>query len=146
MKKYYTFMLIFAIVFTGCTNQNGNQINPLSEWLNNANLDAHKSPDELYAAALNEGVLLVYSTSTRMMDVAASFEKQYPGLIVKVEHLREPELYETLMKNYASGNFAGDVICSADGRGIMTVEFLEKLIAVKYVPHGFADKILPENN
>jgi len=138
--------LLVAIFLTGCALNKNEPADPLAEWLITANLDTPKGASELYAAALEEEMLLVYSTSTRVMDVAVSFEQQYPGLIVRVEHLREPELYEVLAQNYETGNFIGDVIISADGRGIMYNEFLAKNIAVKYVPHDIADKILPGNN
>jgi len=140
------FMMVLAIILTGCAQRDTESAGPLADWLVAAGLDARETPEALYAAALSEDMLVVYSTSTRMMDVAASFEKQYPGLIVKVEHLREPELYETLANNFETGNFAGDVIISADGRGIMHNEFLQNHIAVKYVPYDIADKILPGNN
>jgi iron(III) transport system substrate-binding protein len=120
--------------------------NPFADWLAAAKLNAEEQPEELYAAALDEGALTVYSTSTRMMDVAKSFEKQYPGLIARVEHLREGELYDKLKENYKTHNYNFDIIVSADGVGIMANEFLSKGIAVKYVPHDIADKILPGNN
>jgi len=146
MIKFMALYLLTMIILTGCAANNAEKSGTLDDWLVAANLDVHKTSDELYAAALEEDMLVVYSTSTRVMDVAESFERQYPGLIVKVEHLREPELYETLAENYETGNFVGDVIISADGRGIMFYEFLAKNIAVKYVPHDIADKILPGNN
>ena len=145
MKKILVLMLALTL-FSGCTQSSKEPENPLAAWLAAANLDAAETPEELYEAARSEGMLVVYSTSTRMMDVAASFERQYPGLIVKVEHLREPELYDTLSQNYEMGNFIGDVIISADGRGIMTNEFLPKNIAIKYVPHDIAAQVLPGNN
>jgi len=146
MKRLIALSLLLSVMLMGCTPKSTEPDNPLVDWLTTANLDAEETPEQLYAAALDEDMLVVYSTSTRMMDVAASFEKQYPGLLVKVEHLREPELYDTLAENYETGNFTGDVIISADGRGIMTNEFLPKHIAVKYVPYDIADKILPGNN
>ena len=146
MKNKAAFYLLFIVIFSGCTRQDAVKENPFAAWLVSASLDAEQTPQELYSAALNEDMLLVYSTSTRMMEVASSFEKQYPGLIVKVEHLREPELYETLAENYRTGIISGDIICSADGRGIMARNFLENYTAVKYVPYDIADKILPGNN
>ena len=146
MKRMIAVTLLLALVLAGCMKNNTEAANPLADWLVAANLNADETPEALYAAALNEDMLVVYSTSTRVMDVAASFEKQYPGLIAKVEHLREPELYDTLAKNYETGNFNGDVIISADNRGIMLNEFSTNHIVVKYVPHDIADKILPGNN
>jgi len=146
MKRTIAILLLLAIFLTSCTQNKPAPENPLAEWLAAANLDAEETPEQLYAAALNEGMLVVYSTSTRMMDVAKSFEQHYPGLIVKVEHLREPELYAALSQNYETGNFTGDIIISADSRGIMLNEFLANHITVKYVPYDITDKILPGNN
>ena len=145
-KSLVALTLLLSLAITGCAQKNTEPANPLIEWLVAANLDAVETPEDLYAAALNEDMLIVYSSSTRVMDVAATFERQYPGLIVKVEHLREPELYETLANNFRTGSFSGDVIISADSRGIMLNEFMQNHIAVKYVPQEIADNILPGNN
>jgi iron(III) transport system substrate-binding protein len=146
MKRLIALLLILLLVISGCTPTATAPENPLADWLSAANLDAAQTPEELYAAALREDMLVVYSTSTRMMDVAASFEQQYPGLIVRVEHIREGELYDKLLENYQSSNFACDIIVSADGIGIMANEFLPKSIAVKYTPYDIADKMLPGTN
>ena len=142
-----TLLLTLAALITAYRARNAPvQRDPLADWPAIAGPDEMKTPEELYAAALDEGILIVYTTSTRAIDVAASFEKRYPGLIVKVEHLREFEMYDALLRNYDSESFACDVIISADARAIMENEFLPKNIAVKYVPHDMRDLILPGNN
>jgi iron(III) transport system substrate-binding protein len=146
MKKLIALFLLFAVAVTGCTQKPTEQDNPFAEWLKNANLDAVETAERLYAAALSEDMLIVYSTSTRIMDVAASFEMEYPGLLVRVVHMREGELYDKLLENYEARDFFGDVIISADGAGIMTNELIPRGIAVKYAPYDIADKILPGNN
>jgi iron(III) transport system substrate-binding protein len=146
MRKIFAVLMITVLTLSGCTPGTQEPADPLAGWLASANLEAEETPEELYAAALEENMLVVYSTSTRMMDVAAAFEKHYPGLLVKVEHIREEELYNKLLENYESGDFTCDLIISADGRGIMTNEFLLNNIAVKYVPYDIKDKILPGNN
>ncbi len=142
MKKWIVLSLLVLFTLAGCdkAKESGE---PLAEWLQGAKLDAEETPEELYEAALGEGMLVVYSTSTRMFDVAKSFEEQYEGLVVKVEHLRGVDLDNKLAENYEAGDFGCDVICSADGRGMMTTEFLPKNIAVKYTPYDMADKLLP---
>ena len=145
MKKSIAFLLLL-VVLAGCSQAALEPVSRLADWLEAADLYAEQTADELYAAALGEDMLIIYSTTTRMMDVAASFERQYPGLIVQVVHLREPELYDTLVHNYETGSFLGDLIISADGRGIMTGELLDSLIAVKYVPFDIAGSIMPGNN
>ena len=148
MKRIITIILTCALllILPGCTTRSSGEKDPLAEWLENARLDAPDMPGDLYAAAQSEGMLIVYSTSTRMMDAAESFEREYPGLMVRVEHIREGELYGRLTENYETGNYACDVVCSADGRGIMSNEFIPKKIVVKYVPYDMEDKIIPGNN
>lgn len=146
MKRIIAVSLLLILIIAGCTPQPSQPKDPLADWLTAAKLDAEETPEELYAAALKEDMLVVYSTSTRMIDAAKTFEAEYPGLLVRVEHIREDELYDKLTQNYESGNYACDVICSADGRGIMSKEFLPKNIVVKYVPYDIKDKILPGNN
>ena len=146
MKRVIVPLLAMILMLSACTSQTTQPSDPLADWLINARLDAEETPEELYTAALNEGTLVVNSTSTRMFDVAESFEREYPGLIVRVEHLREEELYDKLLRNYETENFAVDVVVSADGRGILTNELLPRNIAVKYVPYDIEGKILPGNN
>ena len=145
MKRLIALALTLVFVLAGCSNAAETK-DPLAGWLEAANLDAEETPEQLYAAAQKEDMLVIYSTSTRMFDVAESFEAEYPGLIVQVVHIRESELYKQLEKNYETGNFACDLIYSADGRGIMEVEYVPKNIAVKYTPYDIADKILPGYN
>jgi iron(III) transport system substrate-binding protein len=146
MKRLIAILLLCIFAVTGCTPKNTESDNPLAEWLINARFDAEETAEQLYAAALGEDMLVIYCPTNRMLDVARSFEAQYPGLLVEVRHIREGELYEKLRENYEARNFECDLIIGADGLGVMTNEFLSKGIAVKYVPYDIADKILPGNN
>ena len=146
MKRLLSLLMVFILLLSGCAEKTDEPENPLAEWERNANLTADETPEQLYAAALEEDTLVVYSTSTRMMDVAKSFERQYPGLTVKVQDIREGDLYDKLEDSFESGRFDCDVVCSADGRGIMTSEFLSNGIVYKYVPYDMADYILPGYN
>lgn len=141
-----TLFLTATLLPVGCAGKAADRSDPLADWLAAANLTAEETPEELYAAARKEGLLVIYSTSTRMMDVAASFERQYPGLTVQVNHSREPELYDRVAHNYETKDFSIDLIVSSDGRGIMTKEFLPQNIVVKYIPDDIEDKLLPGYN
>jgi len=68
MKRLIALFLLAALTLTGCTQNSAEPVNPLAEWLAAANLDAEETPKQLYAAALNEDMLVVYSTSTRSLD------------------------------------------------------------------------------
>ncbi len=145
MKRLIALLLLLALVLVGCQSANEPK-DPLADWLEAANLDAEETPEQLYAAAQNEGMLVIYSTSSRMFDVAQSFEAQYPGLMVQVENIREGDVHSRIMENYAARDFKCDIILSADARGVMQNEYLPASIAVKYVPYDIADNILPGNN
>lgn len=146
MKRLLVMAITLTLMLSACGPASDQEKDPLAGWLAAAKLDAEETPEELYAAALNEGILTVYSTSTRMMDVAKAFEKEYPGLVARVEHLRENDMITRLTGNYEAGNFACDLICTADGQGIIQNELMRKNIIVKYVPHDMRDKLLPGNN
>ncbi|MDL2232480.1 extracellular solute-binding protein [Ruminococcaceae bacterium OttesenSCG-928-L11] len=134
------------ILLSGCGQQSAGQESAMAAWERTANLTANETPEELYAAALKEDTLIVYSTSTRMIEVAKTFEKQYPGLTVQVEDIREGELYDMLRQSHDSEAYLVDIVCSADGRGIMTNEFLPQNVVYKYVPQDIAEALLPGSN
>jgi iron(III) transport system substrate-binding protein len=142
MKKVQLILtvLIITISFCGCEANDTNEA--ITVWEKEANLTAHETPEQLYAAALNEDTLVVYSTSTRMLDVAASFQKQYPGLTVRVVDIREDEMYIKLQEDFDEGTVTCDVVCSADGRGVMVNEFIPGGVVYKYTPFDIADKMI----
>lgn len=143
-RAMYLFLLLALLgVLGGCTNQTALPEDPLAGWLEAARLDAQETSETLYQAALLEDTLVVYSTSTRMLDVAKSFQKEYPGLLVRVEDIREGELYGMLQSNYDEGRFECDIVCSADGRGIMANEYVPKGMVARYVPYDIAPHLLP---
>jgi iron(III) transport system substrate-binding protein len=144
MKKTILLLLFLslALSLSACGGEKGSLENPMAQWEEKANLTAEETPEQLYAAALNEDTLVVYSTSSRMLDVAASFQKQYPGLFVQVADIREYELYEKLREDFDAGTTQCDVICSADGRGMMTHEFVPDGVVYKYTPYDMKDKFI----
>jgi iron(III) transport system substrate-binding protein len=131
-------IIALALSLAACAAQE----NPMAAWEQTANLAAAETPEQLYAAALQEDTLVVYSTSSRMLDVAASFQKQYPGLTARVVDIREDEMYENLREDFDAGTVECDVVCSADGRGVMVSEFIPEGITYKYTPYDFADKMI----
>jgi iron(III) transport system substrate-binding protein len=144
VKRILGLLLALAFVLSGCGKIEAPD--PLDGWLEAANLDAEETAEELYAAALKEDTLVAYTTSKRMFDVAESFEANYPGLTVRVEHIREGAMIDKLRTNYETGDWGCDLLLTADGQGIMQNEFLPNNIIVKYVPHDMEEQILPGNN
>jgi len=118
----------------------------MEKWLETAKLDAAESPEELYAAALKEDTLVIYSISTRMMDVKESFEKKYPGLTVEVQDIRAGDLVEKLRDNYANRRYDCDIAVFTDSDTVISHDLVPSGLLYKYTPHDIAPKLYPENN
>ena len=114
-------------------------------WLRNSRLDAQETPQELYRKALEEDTLVIYSSSTRIMDVKDSFEKQYPGLTVSVQDIRSVDLVDVLEQKFNDGEYDCDIMVCSDGNGEVSQNLVPAGILYKYTPYDLADKIRPEN-
>jgi iron(III) transport system substrate-binding protein len=115
-------------------------------WLQNVHLDAEETPEELYEKALSEGTLVIYSSSTRVMDVKDSFEEQYPGLTVYVQDTRSVDLINALKQNIESGDYSCDIMICSDDNGLISQDLVPAGIVYKYEPYDIADQIRPEND
>lgn len=118
----------------------------MDSWLEKANLDADETKEELYEKAKSEGILNIYSVSTRVTDVAKSFENEYPGLVVNVQDIRGTEIINKLNENYDNLNFNCDLILRTDNDGMFSHELVPKGLAYKYVPNDISPKILDQYN
>ncbi len=140
-------VLTCVALLVGCgkdTDKDG-----VKDWLSNARLDApdaRDTPNELYKLALDEGILTIYSTSTRMVDVAKSFEKQYPGLTVKVLDMRPTELIDMLRTTVDEQVYDCDIVTCSDGDGVMSRELLPEGYIFKYVPQDIKDRFIEGND
>ena len=160
MKKALALLIAALLLISGtsCANHTAEQqasasssdpvfqmSQDMKEWLKTANLDASESPKELYNKALEENTLVIYSSSTRMMDVKKSFEKHYPGLTVYVEDFRSFYLIDTLSKDFNKKDYRCDIVfCNNDG--IFLQEFLPRGVVFKYAPQDIVTKTLPHSN
>lgn len=87
----------------------------LNAWYDETDFSGTETVEELYASALAEDTLVVYSITTRIYDVVASFEAEYPGLTVEVYDTRAEDLLITLQEAYDNEDWFCDVaICSDD--------------------------------
>lgn len=139
MKKMIIILLCLCLGITGCASSGTTQ---QEAWLETANLEADETPEELYEKAKSEGVLTVYSISTRMMDVAKSFEVQYPGLIVKVVDLPMDDLLSAVRNDIPTGSFDGDLVFCSDVDGFLSQEFVPNGLLYKYVPQDIEKHML----
>lgn len=135
-------MMSFAIC--GCTS--GTMEEFMNEWYEEANLDAEETAEELYEKALDEGILVIYSTTTRIYDVKDTFEEQYPGLTVEVYDVRAYDLADALLEGYENGETLCDIVICSDDNGLLEEELLPKKIINKYVPYDIEPFIKEEAN
>lgn len=148
MKKAYLILSLAAILFliSSCAPKQQAINSEMETWLLNAHLDAKDTPEELYEKALTEDTLVIYSSSTRVMDVKDSFEKQYPGLTVYVQDTRSVDLVDVLKQEFLDGQYHCDIVLCSDDNGVISQELIPEGIVYKYVPYDIADKIRPEND
>lgn len=147
MKKICYMCLVFGILCTLCACNNIKiESNDMDKWLKNAELSKKETPRELYEKALKEDTLVIYSESTRVMDVKKSFEEKYTGLTVLVYDMRSTDLAAKLMSNNESRNYNCDIVLCSDNNGEISKKFLPKGIVAKYVPYDMKDKFYPDCN
>ncbi len=143
MKK--SFLLILCCCFllvSGCSQKQITENSSMDEWVKDANLHGEETPEELYEKAKSEGILTIYTVSTRIFDVVKSFEKQYPGLTVKVYDLRADELVEKV-RQIGESTFDCDIVFCTDVDGSLTRDLIPNKRVFKYTPYDIADKMLP---
>lgn len=137
---------VFLLLSSCGVDQTTPQQDDMERWLKTAKLAAEETPDELYAAALQEDTLVIYSISSRMMDVKKSFEEQYPGLTVVVQDIRAGDLVDKLRENYESRQYNCDIAVFTDSDTVISRDLAPNGLLYKYVPCDIADKLLPEYN
>ena len=125
---------MLSSICMGCTRQEKYR-SEMDIWLQEANFDAKVSEDELYQAAKEEDVLKVYTVSSRLFDVAESFQKQYPELLVEVIYDRAEEIKEKIVQNAEKKGADCDLIFITNGDGSLTEELIPNGLVYKYIPY-----------
>lgn len=145
MKKVMFAALWAALLLLGaCSGQKPTpQQSDMALWLEKAGLEAEETPEELYAAALKEGTLVIYSDTTRIFDVKDSFEHNYPGLTVEVQDIRQSDIHKVLEENYRNSQYACDIAICTDSDTELSNNLIPRGILYKYTPYDMADKLLP---
>lgn len=138
MKKII--ILIMLLFVTACSNNNAS--NDLDNFAETANLTAQETKEELYEKAKDEGILTIYTVSTRMMDVANAFEEEYPELITKVLDIRSTELIPLTKESIDNEIYEPDIIFCTDVNGALTRDLIPNGYAYKYAPYDMADKLV----
>lgn len=141
MKKKLAISICVALFLTLLAGCGKNTKNEMTAWEKTAKLQAEQSAEELYEAAKGEDVLNIYTVSSRLFDVAESFQKQYPGLLVEVNYLRAEEMVEKVRQNKENGTYDCDLLFITNGDGSITEDLIPNKLAYKYVPYDIKDKL-----
>ncbi len=129
-------LIVAVLLLAGCGNGQKND-----EWMAYADLGREFNEEDLYAKALKEDILIVYTVSTRVAETKDSFEKKYPGLYVEVRDLRSPNLIEAVEENYKKGLSECDVVICNDNSGDFKARLVDTGIVVPYVPSDIKEHL-----
>lgn len=140
MKKLAALILAFVLCLSACSSSSSET--STNEWLETAQLEAEETSDELYELALSEGVLTIYTVSSRIVDVAAAFEAEYPGLFVEVIYYRTEDMVSALETEKAADNVTSDLVFLTNGDGAITENLLPNELVHKYLPYDMANSML----
>lgn len=113
-----------------------------SEWAEKAGMYKTETVDELYEKAKQEGKVVVYSQSSRIKDVKASFEAKYPGIKVDAYNMTTNDIVEKVIREQGAGVFNSDVIFVKDAAGTVSTELTSKGLVHKYMPKDLTDKMV----
>ncbi len=99
--------------------------------------------EEIKKLAKEEGEVVVYSSSSRIAKVAATFEKKYPGIKVTYFDLGSVGTVEKTIQEQNANLFNADVITTG-GSGQVIHELLGKYRLVNFVPDMYKSQIPKE--
>lgn len=150
-KRLFMSIPIICMLLCSCTglvscadNTNAVRDKEMQEWLENANLTAEETPQQLYKEALRESPLVVYAGTSRILETKKAFESEYPGLTVEVYDLRSWELIDKLRENYTTRDYQCDVAICTDNEAILSTQYIPQGILHKYVPYDMRDTLVSE--
>jgi len=98
--------------------------------------------DAIYEAAKKEGKVVVYSSSSRVFDVAETFMEAYPGITVEGYDIGTPDLTLKVKAEQAAGVYNADVIFLGDPPTVIN-ELLKPHLIWNYVPTELVE-VIPE--
>lgn len=98
--------------------------------------------EELYELAKEEGgTIVVYATTSRMLNVVDSFMEEYEGLELDVMDLDSDEVLSKAEMEYSSGNITADVLQTKDVNGAVFYEHYQTGIFEPYYPTDICSHI-----
>lgn len=99
---------------------------------------------ELYELAKEEGLVTIYSISSRIPKVASAFMEKYPDIKVEFFDIHTDELMEKVTREYHAGQHVADVIHIKDQDGSLYKEYVQPKIFYNYQPADIFSHIAPE--
>ncbi|NIN67573.1 MAG: hypothetical protein GTO63_23290, partial [Anaerolineae bacterium] len=115
-------------------------------WLEAAQLGPFASAEEdwdaIYEAAKKEGKVVVYSSSSRIFDIAETFQAAYPGITVEGYDITTPDLILKVKAEDNAGIRNVDVVFVGDPPTVVP-ELLKRHLVWNYVPPELVD-VIPE--
>ncbi len=118
----------------------------MDAWLQEAKLGPYEGEQdwaEIEKLANEEGEVIVYSSSSRVANVAAGFEAKYPGIKVVYHDLGSVGTVEKTISEQDANLFNVDLITTG-GSGLVIHELLNNFRMVNFVPSMYVDQIPEE--
>jgi iron(III) transport system substrate-binding protein len=119
----------------------------LDAWLKQAALgpyqEAKFDAEALYQKAKTEGRVTVYSYSSRIVEVAKTFEQRYPGIKVQGFDMDSAEIVTKVQAEQSAKNYAADVVYMKDPATALHV-LKNPGYLVAYVPGDLTTLLRPE--
>ncbi len=116
-------------------------------WLEAAQLGpfapATEDWDAVYEAAKKEGKVVVYSSSSRIFDIAETFQAAYPGITVEGYDITAPDLILKVKAEQNAGIHNADVIFVGDPPTVIP-ELVKRHLVWNFVPPELVD-VIPED-
>jgi iron(III) transport system substrate-binding protein len=105
-------------------------------WMEHARLGDYQPETEdwveIEEAARHEGEVVVYSHSSRVIEVCRTFTERY-GIVTHAHDIGGPEVFEKLTREHGAGVYAADVVMVGDP-AVVKHELLRRGHLVTYVP------------
>ncbi|WIV21230.1 extracellular solute-binding protein [Paenibacillus polygoni] len=142
--KMFILSVSMVTVLAGCGEAESTKVGASANWAAEQGLDKTETVDELYAKAKEEGKVVIYSQSSRIKDVKASFEAEYPGVTLEAFDMSTNEIVEKLVREYESKVFNADVVYVKDTLGVVSSDLVERGILHGYKPADILETLSPE--
>jgi iron(III) transport system substrate-binding protein len=134
-RRFLTIILLMLVCITGGFS-GGSKETPLPA--PKPAVSSEEDWNAIYEAAKKEGIVRIYSLSSRIFDALKDFNTLYPAIKVEASDIPTDLQIERLKREQAAGVYNADVLMLADETTIK-YEILKKGLAINYVPSTLID-------